>query len=376
MEIRIYNTFEDEYLSKRWGEIVRDNNYYVQNSYNWCSIWWKHFHSNKNRELYIITVFHKGEIVGIAPMLIEKRFGFREMRFIGAGHTDFHQLLVEGDFYESSAEVILRHFGKFREWDIVYLDEVNDEDRLYKYLVGREDIKVKYKIGCPIVDIDELNWDEYIKNIKSKNLRKDYQRKSHKLERETALELMVIDQEEGLRLYIEELFGLHIERWAHEGEISAFNHEDMKSFIKDVFLSLIKDGKARLYILKDGENVISYRLGFVQNGVFYDWITSFDKNYIKYSPGKIITGYVIKHLIEDNYKVFHFMRGDYDYKKGWMHKDREHISGNYLFIFAKSNARGRVLERYYLVWRDKIKAKFGRIVSNSHFKSLFRLKKQ
>ena len=70
------------------------------------------------------------------------------------------------------------------------------------------------------------------------------------------------------------------------------------------------------------------------------------------------------------------MRGDYDYKKGWMHKDREHISGNYLFIFAKSNARGRILERYYLVWRDKIKAKFGRIASNSHFKSLFRLSKQ
>ncbi len=376
MEIRIYSTFEDEYLSERWREIVRDNNYYVQNSYNWCSIWWKHFHSNKNRELYIITVFHKDEIVGIAPMLIEKRFGFREMRFIGAGHTDFHQLLVEGDSYESTAEVILRHFEKFRKWDIVYLDEINDEDRLYRYLASREGLKMKYEIGCPIVDIDGLNWDEYMKNIKSKNLRKDYRRKSHKLEREADLEFIVIDQEEGLRLYIEELFGLHIGRWAHEGESSVFNREDMKSFVKDVFTSLIRDGKIRLYILKDGENVISYRLGFVQNGVFYDWITSFDGNYIKYSPGKIITGYVIKHLIEDNYRVFHFMRGDYEYKKGWMHRDREHISGNYLFVFAKNNARGRVLERYYLVWRDKIKERFGRVVSSSRFKSLFRSSKQ
>lgn len=54
-----------------------------------------------------------------------------------------------------------------------------------------------------------------------------------------------------------------------------------------------------------------------------------------------ITDYVIKHLIENKYKVFHFMRGDYDCKKGWMHKDREHISGSYLFPSRKAMLGGR-----------------------------------
>lgn len=309
-------------------------------------------------------------------MFIQTRLGFRQLRFVSTGLTDFHQFLVERRFYSDSIAFILEYLGGFRKWDIVYLDQINDEDSLYKYLENNNHSKRKYRIGCPIIDIDGLTWDEYISNIKSGNLRKDYRRKSHKLERETDPEFVSANKEEELKIYIGELFRLHVERWLYEGENSKFKADDLKSFMKEVLPLLIKEQRAILYVLKDGSNLVSYRLGFTQNRIFYDWNTSFDTKYVRYSPGKIITGYVIKDLIESGYRTFNFMRGDYEYKKQWMHRDREHVSGNYLFIFAKNSLRGKILERYYLNWRDNIKERFEVVINNKHFRSMLRLNKQ
>jgi CelD/BcsL family acetyltransferase involved in cellulose biosynthesis len=146
--------------------------------------------------------------------------------------------------------------------------------------------------------------------------------------------------------------------------------------VKEAFLSLIEEERAVIYVLMDGGNLISYQIGFTHDRTFYFWNTSFNMDYYKYSPGRIITGHILEDLIRRSYKAGHFMRGDHEYKREWMHKDREHFSNNYLFMFPKKNVKGKILEKYYLDWRDEIKKRFRMIISNRHFISMLRLNRQ
>lgn len=313
LQIKIFNTFDDEHLTNSWKKIFNNNNYFVQNSYEWCSIWWNHF-KNKNMELYIIAVCNRDNIIAIAPMLIEKRLGFKQIKFISTGLTDFHQFLIENDSFGVCFETIIEHLTKFIKWDLVFLDQVNDEDILYKYLCNVENIKKKYRIGCVLIDINELSWDEYIKSI-DKHVRNEYNRRLRRLEEKTNISFISVYDKDKLKLLLDEIFKVHVQRWDSKSEDSKLKQNKLRSFIKEAFLSLFNYDSAALYVLKDEKEVLSYQLGFVQNNTFYCWNSSFNIDYYEYSPGQIIKGKIINELIKKNYKTYNFMRGDYEYKK-------------------------------------------------------------
>lgn len=58
-----------------------------------------------------------------------------------------------------------------------------------------------------------------------------------------------------------------------------------------------------------------------------------------------------------------------------MPKNREHVSKNYLFLIANKSIKGKLLERYYLNWRDNIKKKFALVISNRYFRRIMNLGK-
>ncbi|MBD3198076.1 MAG: GNAT family N-acetyltransferase [Candidatus Lokiarchaeota archaeon] len=375
LKIKIYNTFDDDKLKKEWQKIFEENHYFVQNSYEWCHTWWKYFHS-KNRILHIATVESNGNIVGIAPMFILLKPFHNQLKFIGAGLTDFHELIIiKNELYISIFDLLLSYFKSYVNWNIILFDHINNETNEFQHF-KTNNIKCKLLTECIILDLDGLNWKQYLTIISSKNFRKLYKRRRNKFEREKNKKLEVIKDSNDIREYLDKLFEVHARRWDTVNKDSKFKQPEIRSFLRDILCLLSEKRLIILYVLLDDDNIISYRLGFLNDNTYFDWNTGYDPEYEIYAPGKLITGYIIEDLINNKFRYFNFMRGGYYYKKQWIPEGKEHISENYQFVLGDKSLTGRISEYYYLRLRDPLKSIFKILLSNRYIRFIFKLDKQ
>ena len=376
LKIRVFQNFADVNLRNNWKKIVADNRYFVQNSYEWCSTWWKYFH--KNKSLHIVTIVYNHQILAIAPLYIEKKLIFSILKFIGSGFTDYHQILIQrGSSYGVIAEKIFDYLKTFEKWDFVYLEQINNEDLLYNYLDKDLYFKKKFLTECLTAHLEYENFDDFLRDLK-KSDRHKYKRLMKRLEEKGDLELIKILEFESFNKYFSTLIDIHNERWANSPGTAKFLIESNLLFLKDVFRKMFELNKAVLYLLTLDKEVISYILGFMENQQFYSWNTSFNVDFHMYSPGTMIINLIIKDLIENkkihNFYKYNHMRGGYDYKKKLI--PIGYISKNFLFLNHKKNFKGYVLNIYYFSLRDLIKRKFKKLIGNKSFRLIFKLDKK
>ncbi|MFX0133663.1 MAG: GNAT family N-acetyltransferase [Candidatus Hodarchaeota archaeon] len=376
LNIKIFKNFEDTDLKTSWIRIVKKDDYFLQNSFEWCSTWWKYY--NKNKKLYIITVTYNHQILAIAPFYIEKKLIFSILKFIGSGFTDYHQILISKDCnVDLIVEKIFEYLNSFSQWDYIYLEQINNGDLIYNYLDNNLDFQKKLLVECPVGELKYKNFDDFLRDLK-KSDRHKYRRIMKRLEEKGELKLIKIEDSKNFDKYFDTLIEIHNKRWANSPGTTKFMVKLNLLFLKDVFEILFELNKAVLYLLTLNNKIISYILGFIENQQFYSWNTSFDLDFHMYSPGTIVIALIIKDLIEnekshDCYKYNH-MRGGYDFKKKLVPSG--YISKNFLFLSYKKNLKGLILNKYYSSFRDLIKGKFKKLLGNKSFRLIFRLDKK
>ena len=86
----------------------------------WVLTWWSYFGAGKR--LYCVAVHHSGELVGFAPLMIQRRFGLRTVSFIGSPLNDHNGLVVANAdaalIRQAIQQCLLEHAA---EWDMIDL---------------------------------------------------------------------------------------------------------------------------------------------------------------------------------------------------------------------------------------------------------------
>ena len=376
LRIEIFKNFDDAGLRTSWTRIADKDGYFVQNSFEWCNIWWKYY--NKNKDLYILTVVHNDQIIAIAPFYLEKKFVFSILKFIGSGFTDYHQILVSKDYnYHAIAQRIFEYLTSFAKWDYIYLEQINDGDLLYSFFDKRIDFQKKFLIECLIGELKYKSFNDFLKDLK-KSERHKYIRLIKRLEEKGELRLIKIIDSINFNKYFDALINLHNKRWNNIPGTTKLRVKLNLLFLRDVFVKMFELNKAVLYMLTLDNELISYILGFIENQQFYSWNTSFNIEFHKYSPGTIIIALIIKDIIENGkslncYKYNH-MRGGYDYKKKLIPVGN--MLKNFLFLSHKKNLKGFILNLYYFWIRDLTKRKFKKLIENKSFRLILGLDKK
>jgi len=117
--------------------------------------------------------------------------------------------------------------------------------------------------------------------------------------------------------------------------------------------ALFAKRKVLLFLLKRDNQVVTFRLGFVQNQTFYDWKVSHDPSFDEFSPGTLILGKIIEELISREYTKFNFMAGDYCWKRSWTPESAE--SANYELLTYGRSIRAWLYVKYRIMWWDKLR---------------------
>ena len=90
-------------LSRQWAELPVDRMQWnalvadtasatVFQTYEWFECWWQAF--GNPHQLFVVTVWDGETLAGIAPLMLVRRFGLRQLEFVGSPNADYQDFIL------------------------------------------------------------------------------------------------------------------------------------------------------------------------------------------------------------------------------------------------------------------------------------------
>ena len=116
---------------------------------------------------------------------------------------------------------------------------------------------------------------------------------------------------------LERLFEVHSLRWQTRGEPGVLADSTLQTFHRNAANPLV-----RIHALIVEGSVIGVLYGFARNGTMHYYLSGFDPQWERYSPGSLLIHYAIEYARSAGDKYFDFLRGPERYKYRWGAVDR------------------------------------------------------
>ncbi len=269
----------------------------------WLLPWWRHFGSN---ELQVITLRKAGRLETLAPLYVLRDDDESLGLFLGTGISDYLDIL---------GSLSLDHLQNIdcQLWDLQQLRPSSPllESRLPD---GWSD-NVEEQEPCLMLEIEGAGDD--LQNLISTHFRKKlrYYRRSLDCSFEEA-------NAANLDAFLEALFELHEARWRRRGMTGMLADDVIRQFHREVARAMLQEGALRMYAMRAGDRIIAVFYGFAANNTVSYYLSGYDPDLEKFSPGTVIVAHAIEQAVRSAATTFDFLRGAEQYKYAWGAKDR------------------------------------------------------
>jgi CelD/BcsL family acetyltransferase involved in cellulose biosynthesis len=274
----------------------------------WALHWWRHLGGDLRP---LVLAAHVGdELIGVAPLTVNPQ---GTVRLMGAGISDYLGFVLLPGSERPALETIYRVLEDHREqWQSVVLEELRHDSPLLLWDRGE-----KHQVCvCPVLNLSgsmhQLRSDLPVK------LRKNLRRGRRMVLSEAWDGTFTACHATGeWKPALEALFDLHQARWRHAGEDGLLGDPAVRAFHRDAAAALRKRGQLRIYALRQGRRYSAVLYGFALHRRFFFYLSGFDPQDARLSPGALVLEYAIEQTMEEGCREFDFLRGTESYKYVW-----------------------------------------------------------
>lgn len=323
--IEIYNNIDDK-LYEEWESL-----YKLGAGYNlspaWCRAWLKYFGKPENTK--IIAIWEHNELKLLAPFYIRKN----RLVLIGTKpdlYDEFNILYREKKYIDKLIKYIL---GKGFQLNFRHLDSESEFSKeLVKYISGNSVNQHSHVDETKLFVKDEFT--------PPGSFRTDVRRCRRNLLKDKNEEYVFEFRAEKSDALVNDFIKLHTQRWG--GGLLENN-----SAITDFLREILKDDLtvlSRLYMKNSGETA-AICVGYLDSNSKYTYsMTTYNRAYNKYSPGKVFINDLINAVFENGIKYFDMGRGSEAYK-GWV------ANGQSILFSINTNNNPKYYKVQRFVWK-------------------------
>ena len=301
-----------ERLVLQWEGLCQENGF--QNPFLtplWSDIWLKHFGGTLAVKIFLLRSTG-GVPLGLGVFSdSEKKKG--HLSLLGSADVwDYRDFILPAGKEEEALGDWARVLAEGL-WDGVELRGISEFSPTIRFLPA-----ILRSLGLRVTEeVEEIavylnlpgTWDDFLKQMASKD-RHELRRKMRRLEREASFE--VLDGEGGgLSQKMDAFLELHRKSRRDKAE---FMTPEMEAYFRSLAGRFQEKGWLTLPFLRvEGKEVAGY-FSFRYREVEYVYNSGYDPEYRRLSPGIVLAGHCIRRAIEGGMRVFHFLRGQEEYK--------------------------------------------------------------
>ena len=322
MRIKEINSYDDFItLKERWKDVLRRREHSVFSTWEWNSIWWKHF--GRYRRPIILIAEDNDRVLGIAPLMYSthKMLGLRmgKIEFIGTPDSDYGDFILT-EKGEECMKLLIDYISNniSEKWDYIELMEVPETSKSLMYLDKiSENVNLVHKHVCSECPYGPLpkSLETFYDNLKSK-FKKNLRRTLRQLQEKHIVEFKEYSKTE-IKNGMGILFDLHQKRWETKGQRGVFSDKKIREFHLDIARTFSERGWLSLFSLMADSKAIASFYGFRYNSKVYAYLYGMDPAYQRFSVGNLLLLRIMEKSIKEGLTEFDFLRGKEEYKYRW-----------------------------------------------------------
>ncbi|MCL4493074.1 MAG: GNAT family N-acetyltransferase [Nitrospirae bacterium] len=322
---------EWEKLSGPWKDLLeKSSSATIFLTWKWLSSW-AECYLNERRKLFILAVYCKDELIGIAPWCIHhiplKFFTFKQIEFLGGPEagSDYLDIIIKRG-KEKEVTLCIYDFlmnGVPARWDRLMLRDIpSDSLFLLHFLTHIEDegkyVEIRKESFCPIVSLKEKH-DSFLSQISS-HRRQRFSRDLKILNRNGEIEHRYLPLKKDIGTTLAGFFSFYKEK----KELP----DDKLYLLLEKFLSRCGDEEAvEIDLLKSQEKTLAGLLHLRYRDTLSLYLMATDKSFNnKVSIGNILVGLCIERAKSLGLSTYDFLKGSEHYKFHWANGGRSSIS--------------------------------------------------
>ncbi len=312
-------------IQPEWEELRKRCGGSIFSSFDWAIEWLRHF--DRVALPRVVLVEEDGELVGLAPFVVmeHRSMGIKMKKLSmvgnGAGVAELYDLgLMIMENREDVLDVIIEQMDDL-DWNVLHLNEMKDDpvtQALYEQVSDRWETDELVRIPCPRT---ELPVSGDVMDVVSSRTKRTIRKAIGSLEEESRVGYRCVDLPEEAA----EATGMyalqHMERWEEKGG-SIFSNENLSSFLKDVMMATVQEGRGMVYEVWIDGSLASQMLCLEDGDVMRAYRVGMNNRYSEYSPGNLVAIYAMNEARNAGFTQFDFGAGPEEFKYRLGARDR------------------------------------------------------
>jgi CelD/BcsL family acetyltransferase involved in cellulose biosynthesis len=167
LEVVVIDNAEDfTALQPEWEDLYHNSSLATPfQSWAWLRPWWEFY--GEGYQLRLITIRDGSLLVGVVPLMLERRARFGRLLFLGTGLTDHLDVLIREGWEEGVSEAALRAIGEMKAWRVADLQQLRPEAAAWGLFRRWNRPRARaWQDGFPVVDTK--SWDELLMSVDRK----------------------------------------------------------------------------------------------------------------------------------------------------------------------------------------------------------------
>jgi CelD/BcsL family acetyltransferase involved in cellulose biosynthesis len=307
-------------LEAEWGRLwARTAGRRFSHGFTWRAEGWRTTGAPLGRRLRVLVMRLDGEAELIWPLAIRRTLGlWRVAVALGPEFTDYDPLLV-ADGPDAAA-----HIRAAWAWlcarglaDMLTAPRVRHDSELHAALAGLAAARTVVTLPSPYVSWDGYaDWDAYWRS-RSKNTRSAFRRRARRFEGLGRVEFQIIDDPQEYESLLDWTLREKLAWLDRQGLYSHFMHRrEFGAFLSGIGSRRPAEGRWMMFALKLDGQVVSTKLGGLDERRFEAFIAVNDPAFATYSVGSIMLAETLKWLMARGLE-YDFRIGAEPYKFDW-----------------------------------------------------------
>jgi len=280
----------------------------------WNRLWWEEFKGSK--DLLFLTMKREGEVVAIVPLYRKIEDDQKVLRFVGGiDLSDYLGPICSLDDREDVADTLATWLVETDvEWDVFDAHNMPVPFGFADLLVDRADrlgldFKLEQEETAALLPLPK-SWDEYLAGLDSKE-RHELKRKRKRLAKDFPDARVRTATEESLERDLKDFIEMHR---GTEGLKGHFMRPEIATFFERIAHAFMPLGWLRLDLFEIGERTLATTFSFSYNNNLYLYNSAYEPEMARLSPGFVHVSELVRMSIDQELKIFDFMRGPERYK--------------------------------------------------------------
>lgn len=305
-------------IGPAWTELWRRVDGLIFQSHAWVTAWWETAPDRDRRTLRIGLLWNGDRLDAVMPFATLRRRGVRVLEWAAKDHSDYGDVLVAPGSDPTDIMPLWKRISAEGGFDLAYLNRLQPDAAMRALLAPASERGLALRPHHRAETSFRVagSWQSGAEWFaqQSKKTRQNYRRGRKFLEEAGEVRFRLMSPDEPLQPVLERLAGFKRKWLAAHGYQSNLFDEGAPALAALVAV-LASEGLLRVFVLECAGTVVAVSINFVQRNTMMAFVTTYDPDHERASPGMVLMMDYIQWSIDQGLTMVDFLCGGEDFKR-------------------------------------------------------------